>query len=170
MSRITKQIAEFVAEKMSAEKKQNLLIKKKELEVFVISEYMESVPKKIKEAFSKAEDKDYIISTSSIQFGGVHGLGFNYIKLGKRVPIRNIDRAFCPSKYAAKKIVSLERECKDLEKKYKEVHEGVYQALIGLKTYNNVEKEFPEAFEFLPAIEKSTAIMLNIDSLRQKLK
>lgn len=170
MSRITKQLAEFVTNKMTEAKKDLISQKQSQLDGFIIAEYYKTLPDKIVKIFRDKELKKFIDTKKSLQFGGTFGLGYNTMYFSEYFPYDGTQRAFCPTKEASEKIILLQREIDQLGEQYNELWDGIFYALLALKTYKNVEREFPEALEHLPEVEKSSAIMLNIGALREKLK
>jgi hypothetical protein len=56
-----------------------------------------------------------------------------------------------------------------MEKGIRELIINIEAALFNLRTYANVEKEFPEAFKILPVSKVNTGLMVNIKDIRCKL-
>ena len=54
-------------------------------------------------------------------------------------------------------------------KKLRKVKQEIIQAMLSLKTYARCKEQFPEAYALLPQTSTSTALMVNLDSIRKEL-
>ena len=166
--RITKDVAEETAEKMTAKKSLELLEMRNSFSEKVRNLIVKKIPKEIMQAFEK--HPNYI---NSIGYIYLYGVGFNgdCIKF-KKLPYTNNNRFEINSEMGAtellkefNKIESLEKEIKDLKL---EIETALYSTL---RTYKRVEESFPEALEFLPQPNNNkTALVVNLSSLRKKIK
>ena len=164
MSRITKQIAENVAIELT--KKNALEIKelKADLDSKFTEIYLKTVPKEVLQLFEKYPD--YLETRSSMQISG-NGFQYQSLSLNKSFPSEN--HIFLPNEKDAKRLLSLVNEISDKKSEHSKLKQEVSALLFNLKTYNRVNSEFPEASPFLPK-SVSTALMVNISDLREKLK
>lgn len=169
MSRITKSIAEHVATQMVKEKRQ----KAEDLE-FRFNEkirdlYMSRLPEIVTKAIQT--HKEWICFSHRIN---INGNGFSYlqIRVDAPVPIKpcNSNAQFTPAG---------EDESRELQLEYNaslkaitevvDLKEKIEVALYSLKTYKNVERDFPEAAKFLPQGGSTTLPAVNLNSIRQEL-
>lgn len=170
MSKITKDIAKDVSKAMTKTLWEKAAEADTAFKNAVRKMALSRVPNEIVEMYNSDTIRPYINYVSSIQ---VCGNGFNYEWVTiKPIPWEN-DRT---TRIAAKndesvKLTELQREYKKLEKKAEELYTEINETLYyTLKTYKNVEKHFPEAIPFLPQLSTSTAVAVNVDSLRSKLR
>jgi hypothetical protein len=167
MSRITKQIANDVAIKMTATKREVVKLKKQFYKEFIYNELRNQIPKNILDFYE--QNPRYVKTYNYVR---ISGNGFNYecVVLDKSLPSPNSNTfEFLPSEKTAKTLLGLKLEFEKLGKETDDLFMELQNALIGLRTYNSVNENLPEAFEFLPTI-KTTTLQLNISDLRKKLK
>jgi len=164
MSKITRQIAENISAELTKKKaleitqlKQNLIDKFTDI-------YIKSLPKEVIDLHKKYPE--YVNARFRLQLSG-NGFQYQYIDLLESLPSKN--SIFLPSEKDAKTLHFLINEVDEKEAEYKNLQIEISSLLLGLKTYNRVNSEFPEATPFLPK-SMSTALMVNISDLREKLK
>lgn len=167
MSRITKDIAKRVSEAMVSEKRKEA----KELDIKFKSEVrkiaLEKIPIKVIIMF-EGEHKDYIETSSHVILDG-HGFSRRWVSI-ERIPSKGNNTVEL-TKEQGEKLWKAENKKKEAEQKVDELELEIYNALYySLKTYKNVEKHFPEAYNYLPQLSTSTALSVNLDWLRQKVK
>lgn len=164
MSRITKQIAENVAVKLT--EKQALEIKelKVNLSDTFTSIYLNTIPKQVMELHLKYPE--FIETRSSMQCQG-NGFQWQSISLNRNLPAKN--HVFSPEEKDAKLLLKLLNEIDDKKSELSKLKHEIEVLVFRLKTYAKVNSEFPEANPFLPN-SVSSALMVNISDLRKKLK
>lgn len=163
MSRITKEIASYVAKELLKEKQEKIDKLKQERKDFSTDVIERSIPIEILSAFR--DYPQYFKTTQTPTFRG-EGLGWESYTVNSKFPASG--NSIEISENTASKLVRYNDRISDLQRRYDDLFNQVEQSLIALRTYNNIEKEFPEAFKLLPA-RTSTAIMVNISDIRKQL-
>jgi hypothetical protein len=166
--RITKTIATDVASQLVQAKKIELKTLRDNQAEFITDIYEASLSDLIKNAFKK--HKGFIYSGSSIRLNG-EGLsvGYKNYPLSKELPKCNSCPSFPLTSEQSAIVVDFENKIDTKEKEVKELFNNIEVALINLRTYGNVEKEFPEAFKLLPPANINTGLIINIKDIRCKL-
>lgn len=168
MSTLSKDLAQQIAHKLTEKTRLNAQSLKDQFTSKVAEHYTKTIPAAVKDIFKK--HPDYFTTTASIK---VDGHGFTYEVVGtKEFVINNTGNYYASLDLSSKEadtVVKLKRKYQDAEKKYKELKEETKQALLALKTYNNIRKELPEAAQYLPP-PISNALVCNFDALKTKLK
>lgn len=162
MSRITKTIAESVAIQLAEPKKVELReLRQKSLDL-ITEVIKKTIPKEVLDLFEK--HPKYFSTSSSTRFNcagfGYEWYRFNSLPENKDYPSISVKDG--------EKILSITEKITKKEQEYRHLKEEIEIALIGLRTYNNVQKEFPEAFKLLPNIV-TTALTVDLKSIRCKL-
>lgn len=167
MSRITKDIAQEVAEKMVAPAREQVELASKTLKDAMLVIMQKRTPQVIKDAFDKFPEYFDTIERAYLQ-----GNGFN----GQEV--RTSERFISKSGNYSTTIQPTDAEHKilwdfyvDWEKKKKEADDlksSIANTLYVLRTYAQVGKNFEEAVPFLPE-KTSTELSVPIDNIREKL-
>lgn len=166
--RISQSLASQIAKKLM-EKKKTLQQTAKEAYRQYFTEIAEKkVPKNVMEFFGK--HSEYVKTTSSIY---VDGKGFNKlsVSLTKAIPSINPNCYYDHidlSDAEVKKGKELYDAHEKMKTKNEELEYEIEATLINLRTYSNIQKEFPEAAEHLPAL--GLTVIVNTDALRKKLK
>jgi hypothetical protein len=163
--RITKEIAEQVARLLCTKKKEAINAKKKVLAEYNTVIYLRHLPDDIVKAFKKKPN--YFNKQTSTRING-SGLGYEFYQLDDVQPTDQ-RTSITASEDEAKFIVKASNEITDLQIQYNEIVKEIEAALYNLRTYNNVEKEFPEAFALLPPTKVNTGLMVNLKDIRCKL-
>ena len=163
MSRITKELASSIAEQLLKPKKEAITALKKERKDIVSDLYFNELPVEIRKAFEKYPA--YFSRQSSVR---IHGPGFGYecYELSKSLP--QIDHSLSVDEKTGNVIKKLSNKIEKLQQEYRVMESEIENALLALRTYKNVEKEFPEAASYLPE-KHTTALIVNISSIREKL-
>jgi hypothetical protein len=166
MSVISKDLARKIAIKLT--EKTSILVDnlKVSYQEFVTTEYEKQIPDEVKKCFQK--HPDWFNCTSYIYF---RGNGFNHENItGTRRVICNSTTSahLTLTSIIADKIMSIKRKHESEKDKYENLLEETTQALLALKTYNNIRKELPQAIPYLPP-PMSNALICNFDSLKNKL-
>jgi hypothetical protein len=166
--RITKDVAESTAEKMTAKKSLELLEMRNLFSEKIRNLILKQVPKEIIEAFEK--HPNYI---NSIGYVYLYGVGFNgeSVKF-KKLPYTGNNRFEIKSEMGANELLKQFNKIEVLEKEVKDLKLEIETALYStLRIYKRIEESFPEALEFLPPINNNkTALVVNLSSLREKIK
>jgi len=166
--RITKEIAANVAKQLVSSKKEEIKSLKSQQSEFITTIYEASLSELIKQAFKK--HKGFLYTTTSIRLiGSGLPVGYKSYQLTKVLPQCNSCGQFPMNDEQADVIINFSNKIEDLEKSTHELQNNIEAALFNLRTYNNVEKEFPEAFKLLPASKVNTGLMVNIKDIRCKL-
>lgn len=166
MSRITKEIASEVAKILTIRKKEEYEALEAKLSETVKDLYNLTIPDKVKE-FQK-EFPSFINTRSAVKLMG-NGFSYEYISVKDQV-ITNTSQCTCltPSPEEAGNIQKMKNKIQDLKTEYNTLVLDIETALLTLRTYSKIEKEFPEAFIHLPN-RITTALAININSIREKL-
>jgi hypothetical protein len=170
MSRITKQIAEDVSKRMTFKQKEKYKQLKSEFENKVRDMSISRIPKKIIELFSNEETKPYIRTTSAVKLLG-NGFNHNWVYVKDFPHTGGVTFNLILTPEEGDLLLKMEREYKVAEEKMEKLKVEIYTALYeGLRTFKNVEENFPEAFEYLPVLSKNTALSVNLNELRSRIK
>lgn len=167
-TRITKAIAEAVAKQLVQSKQAEIKQIQDNEADFISGFYEASLSQLVKDGFKK--HKGFFHTSSSIRLSG-SGLtqGYRYYALNKNYPVCNSCPVFPVSDEQANTIIEFETQIEEKTKSMRELFNNIEAALINLRTYNNIEKEFPEAFALLPKQAVNTALAINIKDIRCKL-
>lgn len=164
MSRITQDLAFQIAVKMTEAKKKEIDLLNEQIKKLATDFAESKVPSEIKKCFKKLGA--WMQKSNYIQFCG-NGFNYDGFSLNHDVPNNGHNR-HTPDDETAKKMKLL---CNERYKKGEvrdQLIREIKTALVTLRTYNNVEKNFNEAFKHLPK-NQTTALVPNIDSIRKKL-
>ncbi len=165
MSRITKAIAENVAKQLVAQKETELSDTKNDRTKFITDIYIKTIPEAVMKVFKS--HPDFLHTTSRINFEAPGIDKYQGYNLLKYLPFAS--KKTTVTSEQANKIIDFDNAIADKKKEISELKTGIEVALFNLRTYNNVEKEFPEAFKLLPVSQANTGLMVNIKSIRCKL-
>lgn len=163
MSRITKQIATEVAEKLMASRHVAIEKLKKERQEYIVACYLTLIPKDVQIFFTKFGS--FCKPKCSVYVHGV-GVKAQYIQFGKSLPDNN--KNLLLEDKEADAFIKFEDAICDAKKDYKKLFLEIEAALYGYRTYKKVEENFPEAYALLPKTN-SCAVMINISSIRCQL-
>lgn len=167
MSRITKDIAQEVAEKMVAPVLAQVKVAHKKLKDAMWVVMDNKTPQIIKDAYAK--NPEYFDTIERVY---VQGNGFNgqEIKTSKRFisPSGNYSTTIQPAEAEGKILWDLYVEWEKQNKEYVELKSSIFNTLYSLKTYAQVGKNFVVAVPFLPE-KTSTELSVPIDNICEKL-
>jgi hypothetical protein len=165
MSRITKSIAEEVARQLVKERENEISQLKKNLSHYVTMLHIDRIPENVMKAFKS--NGSYINSQQTMY---ITGAGFDrWFKVtmektlpynGESLEVNDVD---------GNAIKDADNLIQDKIRAKEELRQNIEVALFNLRTYNNVEKEFPEAFKLLPKQSVNTALAINLKDIRSKL-
>lgn len=169
-NRVTKELASEIASKLLKDKQKVVDNLHKEYTDFLFEEYNKTIPKEISE-FDK-KHPGWIRKTSSINFSGY---GFNwenvYFSQGQYVLTdRNGNSKIELTSKLADKIKTLKNSWEKERKSVGDLRQQIEIAIYNLRTFNQVEKNFPEAAAHLPAGGKTMSLTINLDKIRSQLK
>ena len=128
---------------------------------------MKQLPKDLVEMFRKYPN--YFKTESSIHFDG-HGFGFTTVPAAERVPQNKQYNAWLSlNEKLATKLSVIKKSFDKADSESKALKRDIEAALTGLRSFAQIQKQFPEAVPYLP---KSTGmeLMVNLDDIRKKLK
>ncbi len=163
-NRITKEIAKEVAKKLTEKKQKALDLEKTKLSELAYGIALARIPADIMKCFKK--HKNYFSTSSYLQLTG-NGFNHEHVDFNEYLP--SADRIMTPNDSDAKKLRTLMDSIQDKTKELKSLRNEIEIALCNLRTYNGVEKEFKEAFKLLPKRSISTALTVNLSSIRERL-
>lgn len=167
MSRITKDIAQEVAEKMVAPAREVVAEAYKKLGDAMTVIALNRVPEAIKETF-----KNHPEYFDTVQRVFLDGNGFNWVEvyLTERIVSSggNSSITIQPTDAEHKILWDLHIDYSKKDKECKDLKRTISDTLYGLKTYAQVGKNFEEAVPFLPE-KTSTELSVPIDNIREKL-
>lgn len=163
--RITKQLANDIAKKLTSKNLQEITDAKTKLKSKSKEFAIKKIPTEVMEMFAKYPK--VFEATRSIRFTNVD-LHFKWWSIEGDIP--DFFENYTPISDAdAKTLKKLNDNIRQLENENKDLFRQIEIALIGLKTFKNVERDFPEAAKHLPTPATSTALTVNLDSIRKKL-
>lgn len=167
MPRISQTVAEHISRKLVEKKRTIQSDALKELREYCTNIAESKVPKEVMLFFKK--HSEYVKTTSNIRLDG-KGLNRLEISLVKALP------SVSPNCYynhidltqgEATKVKNLNDAHEKLKTDNCALETEIERTLISLRTYANIEKELPEAAEYLPKV--GIAVIVDTKSLRKKL-
>lgn len=161
--RITKQIAENVAERLTETKVKNLEAQKQKIKDLVTELIREKTPHEV--VLLSKKHTSFFTITDRFRFD-TEDFKWEYFESNERFP--STEKHYELTKEENKKLFTLVQKREKQKNEIKQLRKEIEQALINLKTFKRVETEFPEAFKFLPK-NGSTALVVNVDSIRKQL-
>lgn len=166
MAVISQSVAHDVAQKIAKTKlnQVNLLIDK--FNELLVSEYNKTLPSSVVEFYKKMPQ--YIETQSYIRVTG-NGFHIDSFAVNTRVITNKSSTCFEPSIEVAAILLKMYNEYKTERKVYDSLVVDIENALIQLKTYKNIEAQFPDAIKFLPT-KSITSVAINLDSILDRLK
>lgn len=164
MSRITKQIAEATAKKLTEKHSKEITEISNELKEFVTDIYLKTIPPKVLITFNNYPD--FFRTTTNVQVVGP-GLSYQHVNLTQSYP--NESYRLSLSQEEADVVVALLNKISDKNEKVCQLKNEIENVLFSLRTYANVQKQFPEAYALLPVPSNNTGLIVNIDSLRSQI-
>lgn len=128
--------------------------------------YEEQTPKDVKDLFKKYPVWFY--TRTQIQCNG-HGFNWEYITTTRPIICNGVSNATLTlTSKISDKLTSAKRKWEKAKDKYSKLKDEAKQALLTLKTFNNIRKELPEAAPMLPP-PMSNALVVNFTSLKSRL-
>lgn len=164
-SKNTIQIAKDVANKLTESHFENYKKKSEELKKSATEVYLKTVPDTIKQLSKK--DYQYIKKIKHVSCIG-NGFDHDSFDIEESPAKESYQATFEPNKDDSKILQKLRKEAEQLKDNYRQLNSEIEAALLNLRTYSKVEKEFPEAFKMLPN-SIPTSLAININDIRAKL-
>lgn len=167
MSRITKTLAQEVADKMTATRRETIRLKKSFYKESIYNEIRKTIPKDVLDFFEKYPQ--YTETSQSIRISG-NGFNYEYEVIDKELPSkRGQNFQYTPSEEIAKSLLEKKNEIEKLKIETESLRKEIESTIFNLKTYKYVQENFPEAFEYFPTQKITTALSLNISDLRNRI-
>ena len=165
MSRISQELAQSIAYKLT--EKSRIACDKLHVyfREFVTCLYEEQTPEEVKKCLKN--HPDWIQTNSTIRLDG-HGFRWEYVTSTRPVIQTDKDNKLEMTAKVADKISSLKNKWEKSKKVYEELKAEAKQALLSLRTFNNIRKELPQAAPMLPP-PISNALVVNFNSLKNRL-
>lgn len=166
MSRISNDLAGQIATKIT--EKSRLASEKAHLEYreAVTQLYEEQTPADVIKC--KKNHPDWFYERGAVSFSG-HGFSWENVATTRQVIANGGTYANLHlTAKIADKLMTSKRKWDKASKAYKELKDETKQALLTLKTFNNIRKELPEAAPMLPP-PLSNALVVNFTSLKSRL-
>jgi hypothetical protein len=165
MSRISNDLAQQIAFKLTEKSKKVMDEKHIAFRDLVTTLYEESTPALIIDALKKFPD--WIDTCSSIRLNG-HGFNYEYVTPTRKCVSNSSVNSLELTQKMADKITSVRKVWEKSKKQYNDLKDEVKHALLSLKTFANIRKELPAAAEYLPP-PMSNALVVNLGSLNKRL-
>ncbi|CDN79515.1 Nmad5 family putative nucleotide modification protein [Elizabethkingia anophelis] len=165
---ISKQQSRDIAKSLTKKIAEQISQKQNEISEIISEIYLKTLPKEIINLYST--HNKYFYKCSRIR---VEGNGLNdAFDLKKSVPSDGSWQVcILPDKYEVKQILKISNEIKKLESKRNNLINSIENTLNSLRTYNRIQKEFPEAAKFLPDENKSiNTLAVPIEDIRKQLE
>lgn len=165
MPRVTKQIAETVANQLMLSKAHDLKKEETILSEIVTKIYVSKIPLEVMVLFGVRGK--FFRTRCYIKLNG-NGFNFQFFQLDCQLPD---DGDTYGASFSVKECDLIKKQfgiVEDLKNQNAKLRFDIETAIFNLRTYANVEKEFPEAFKLLPA-RKTTALIVNLKDIRCKL-
>ena len=170
MSRITKDLCERIADKLVEPKLKKARQLQQEFNAKIIKYHQDLIPKEVMEFALK--NKEYF-KWSDYVYAAQSKFGYNYYYNNPRVSNILISKSNTITFKNSKDENTFEKLYSEYNKQFDNI-ENLKQEIIislqALRTYKNIQESFPEAAEYLPTVGTSTALVVNYDKLRAKLK
>lgn len=167
MSKISKAVAHEVAIKICSKLDKKIEVLEKELKTKVDEIRIMQLPEGILDMYDK--NKNYFYVSSGIH---LYGNGFNryWVNGLKLLPYCTDNGGnFEPTKEGAKILHVIVDKLEDLKLKRKQSILEIENTLIALGSYKKIQVEMPETFKYLPSNGVSTALMLNVAPINEKI-
>jgi len=166
MSRITKDIANQVAKKLTDKRKIAVDKKYKEFQEDAFEAYKKKIPKDVLEFY--ATHKTWVKEVSQYKLIG-HGWNHEYVYMSGLLPSKDGNYINVPLDEKTSKALLIKSDyVKEERQKIEVLKDEIITALLRLGTFKRVEAEFKEAYLLLPKTV-SQALVVNIDKIREKL-
>lgn len=172
MSRISKDLAKIISEKLTIKLDKKINKIQKELSEYVSEIYYNKIPAKVIEL--NKEFPEYISKGKRISFFG-NGLNGEEFKFISPLPCKSTDDSFYGIRIndlnqdASKKLIELDNKCEALKAQKLQLKQSIYNALLQLVTYKRIIEQFPEAAPYLER-KDAYALAIPVEDIREQLK
>ena len=166
MSVISKDLAEKIATKLTEKSRAAVDRLYADYKSVVTEMYEDQTPQLIKDVYKK--HPEWFYKRQQVYFTG-HGFNYERVTTTQSVICNNgTDAHLDLNSKLADKITSAKRKWDKAKKEYELLKDETRQALLTLKTFNNIRKELPEAAPMLPP-PISNALVVNFSTLKKQL-
>lgn len=166
MNRVTNLIAEQTANALLQQRSEILKKLKEERKELATAFYTENLPSKVVDLYRK--HPAFFNTSSSIRFGGA-GLDQRYYHLTRNLPKDSTIYTTMLTDDQAKCLVDIDNQIEAKQEQFNKLKCEISVALYNLRTFANVERDFPEAFKLLPKPNAPTALTVNISDIRKRI-
>lgn len=167
MSRINRSIAEEVAAKLVAPKKEKLETRQKQFSEHITELCLNRIPSDIIVVYD--ELPKYFQTTCFFRPFG-NGWNMQHLELTERLPSLNGNSfSFEMEVKTSNALLKEYNRNKDQKEQIEQLERDLVNTLLNLKTYKAVTENFPEAAEHLPKIVNNT-VALNLSDIRNRIK
>lgn len=166
MAVISKQVAHDVAKLLAKKKKEEVNALVEKFNMYLIEEYNKTLPPEVVEFAKKYPH--YIEHRSYIRVTG-NGFRFEDFSIEERVIIHKSSNYFEPNEKVAAVLVKMRNAYKNKREEYGKLVTDIENALIQLRTYKNIEAQFPNAVEFLPS-KTVTSVAINFSDIISRIQ
>ncbi|WP_313579855.1 Nmad5 family putative nucleotide modification protein [Chishuiella sp.] len=172
MSRISKDLANTISEKLTIKLDKKISEIQKELTEYVSEIYYKRIPAKVIEL--NKEFPSYISKSIRIKFFG-NGLNGEEFKFISPLPCKTNEDSFYGitindlNQDYSKKLIELNNKCEALKAEKIQLKQSIYNALLQLVTYKRIIEQFPEAAPYLER-KDAYALAIPVEDIRKQLK
>jgi len=167
MSVISQDLANKISVKLTEKSRQAAEKLHVEYRELATQFYEEQTPKEVKDCLKKHPDWFY---TRSSMILNEHGFNWEYVTSTRPVICNSNTECYLKlNSKISKQLTEAKRKWEKAKGSYEKLQIEAKQALLALKTYNNIRKELPEASSMLPP-PISNALVVDFSSLKRKLK
>lgn len=170
MKYINKSVAENTAFNMLKENRDKITEKEKALsevaEAFIIKTFDAETYEIVKSLPS-----GWIETKSSFNVSG-NGFGHLWVRIKQSIRVPHISYTIDIPRKEYDKLDSMKTEIKEMQTKLESIKSQIVATLLKLRTAQKIQKEFPEAFKFLPkdAMQVNDLIALPIKSILENIE
>ena len=165
MSRITKELANRIAEKLISKQLEEVKKLNFEFEEKVYLAILKTIPKEVMDCYEK--NPDFFNTTRSFYMYG-KGWHSETIASSKKLPKNNFFSAEKLNEADSNKLLKERQLIDDKKLEAKKLLKEIEVALYSLRTYTRISEHLPEAIPFLPSAT-STALQVNLSDIRKKI-
>lgn len=168
MSRITRAIAEEVASKLLAKKREKNEKRYKEIQDIVTAIQESKVPRNIMLAYNDPATKSFIETHSNVNLNGP-GLNYDRVRLSRSVPHGSESTSIILDD-ATSLLISKKFEVYRKHQNYlNDLEVKTTETLVALRSYKKVHDLFPDAAKFLPPVQTTCADLQCISSIVKEI-
>ena len=169
MSRITKDIAVSVSKALTEKLEEQIVVQAKVCSDIVRSYKNIRTPKEVNKMFEIHPNYFRQVSYVSVSGNGFNHESFSMNPMIVSTSSGGYSEAIQLTEGEAEGLMPEWRKLQEIRKQKDELQLSIQTTLYGLKTYNKVKLEFPEAYEFLPE-KAETGLSVPLANIREQLK